>query len=359
MTSATTSLGSGSGTTADVPPEVVTNLLRQLPGTTSGEVVHQQRVKAGVYRLRCSGGREHRSFYCKRLDPDIARRNELVARRWLPAIGLEQSGPPLLATAAEWTGRFCWHLYEDLGEGALDPADLTWADVEAALAAVARMHVRFAEHPLIAELRLWGGELGLHFYRANLNDATTALRWVARSDQRLDDRRAALCERLLQRLARLRAEHLPRAAEWARHGGPDTLLHGDLWPSNVLMTGDGSARRPRLIDWDHAGVGPFWYDLSTWLSRLPRPMRRDALAIYAAEVGGAGRQLPDEPMVSALFETAELARLTNRLIWPALAVIDPDGADSDVAWAFAELEEVESWFLELSPILPPEAPCGR
>ena len=38
----------------------------------------------------------------------------LVARRWLPAVGLEDQGPPLLAVAAEPTGEGAWHVYDDL-----------------------------------------------------------------------------------------------------------------------------------------------------------------------------------------------------------------------------------------------------
>ena len=48
-----------------------------------------------------------------------------------------------------------------------------------------------------------------------------------------------------------------------------------------------------------------------------------------------------------LFETAELARYANRVIWPALAIAR-DGA----AWGFPELAEVESWFEALGPVLP-------
>ena len=53
-------------------------------------------------------------------EPAIAQRNELVARRWLPAIDLSKSGPALIGVAAARTGECVWHAYEDLGDRALE-----------------------------------------------------------------------------------------------------------------------------------------------------------------------------------------------------------------------------------------------
>ncbi len=75
-------------------------LVREAVGAHSSVEVRKQRVNSRVYRLRCTMNGTIRSFVGKRLDPDIARRNELVARRWLPAVGLGDSGPPLLSVAA-------------------------------------------------------------------------------------------------------------------------------------------------------------------------------------------------------------------------------------------------------------------
>ena len=147
----------------------------QAPGTVE---VDAKRMKSGVYRLRCSVNGTARSFVGKRLDPDIARRNELVARRWLPAVGLGDSGPPLLAVAAERDGSSVWHLYEDLGDCGLDLASGDPGRVRQAVAAIARIHTRFAGHVLIPECRLWGGELGINFYATSVRDAITSLEAV-------------------------------------------------------------------------------------------------------------------------------------------------------------------------------------
>ena len=50
------------------------------------------------------------------------------------------------------------------------------SEVEAAIFAIARVHTAFAEHPLLPEFRLWGGDRGSGFYSANVADAVVALR---------------------------------------------------------------------------------------------------------------------------------------------------------------------------------------
>src|SRR5437762_7085445 len=90
-----------------------------------------ERVKPRVYRLRIASNGRARSVVLKRFDPWLARRNELVARRWLPAIGLGERCPRLLATAADRRGECVWHVYEDRGEGAVDAVHTDPARVRA------------------------------------------------------------------------------------------------------------------------------------------------------------------------------------------------------------------------------------
>jgi hypothetical protein len=329
-------------------------LVRQVVGASASVEVREQRVNSRVYRLRCTTNGTTWSFVGKRLDPDIARRNELVARRWLPAVGLGDSGPPLLSVAAERDASSVWHLYEDLGDSGLDAA---WADsgrVKVAVVAIARIHTRFAGHALLPECRLWGGDLGISFYVASVRDAIASLESVRARRRRLGVERSSLCGRLLVRLANLLDERAHRAEALARSGGPETLLHGDLWPMNVMVVSGGGKTWARLIDWDHAAVGPVSYDLSTFLSRFPVHDRTPILRLYEEEVGRAGWRLPSAAELNLTFETAELGRIANRVIWPALAAWEDD-AD----WAFDALEEVERWFEQLTPILPLDEAWSR
>src|ERR1043165_8448291 len=92
--------------------------------TTSGQALDQRKLpsrRPRVYRLRFVFDGWVRSVVAKRMELDIAQRNQLVIRRWLPAIGLGDHGPALLGVAAERSGQWVWHVYDDLGNRALDP----------------------------------------------------------------------------------------------------------------------------------------------------------------------------------------------------------------------------------------------
>lgn len=331
------------------PPAGLEDLVREVAPAPGPVELRVERITARVCRLRCTVAGTARSFVGKRLDPDVARRNELVARRWLPAAGLRDAGPPLLAVAAERDASSVWHLYDDLGECGLTAARGV-SDVAAAVAAIARIHTRFAEHPLLPEVRLWGGDLGAHFYACSVRDAIASLRAVLGREPLPSLERSSLCHRLLRRLTKLLDERPSRSEALARHGGPETLLHGDLWPMNVMVRPRGRGIQVRLIDWDHAAVGPISYDLSTFLSRMPSSDRPRILRLYEREVGRAGWRLPPARDLEHLFETAELARIANRVIWPALAA-----RDDHAGWAFDQLAEVERWFERLAPLLPVNA----
>src|SRR6266545_2276749 len=214
---------------ADATRRALEALVREFVKVPEGVDVLQERIKSGVYRLRCALDGTTRSFVAKRLDPDIALRNELVARRWLPAVGLGDSGPPLLAVAAERDASSVWHLYEDLGDCGLDVSRGDPDRIGPAVAAIARIHTRFEGHALIPECRLWGGDLGINFYVASVRDAITSLGAVRARKGRLGVERSSLCDRLLARLANLSNEQAARAEALERYGGPETLLHGDLW----------------------------------------------------------------------------------------------------------------------------------
>ena len=139
----------------------------------------------------------------------------------------------------------------------------------------------------------------------------------------------------------------PRRAQVLKEaGGPDTLLHGDLWRANAFVTATGNGTRVRLIDWDHVGVGPFSYDLSTFLMRFSPAERPWLLSHYRQAVAVAGWRLPAERELNVLFETAEYARFAIRAAWAAMAWLH-DGAE----WVPVELAEIERWFEAWRPVL--------
>ncbi len=320
--------------------------LREAGGGAVDDPVELVQLKKHVYRVRvgCNGGTS--SFVLKRYDPWLARRNELVVRRWLPALGLADNCAHLLATAADPHGRAVWHVYQDLGDTAVDPERPDHRSVGPVVALVADLHLRAAGHPLLPECRHYCGSLGAPFFAANVRDAIAVLEPLVPPRIDASPAQRALRGRLLARLSRLRDELPRRTQQLESLGGPDTLLHGDLWTTNTFVGPPGHAGHARLIDWDHAAVGPASYDLSTFLYRFVPAERPWIVERYRQAVGAAGRLLPPARELNALFETAEYARYANRIIWPAAALLQQGGA-----WGWESLAEVERWFDAMTPVL--------
>jgi len=337
----------------EIGPHGLTELrgvLREILGGSaradSPLVLH--RLKRRVHRLVVEAGDGVQSLILKRMDAAAARRNELVARRWLPAMGLLDGCAPLLGVAADRAGRHVWHVYEDLGEWRLDAKDRDPRRLEAAVELIARLHLRSAGHPLLSECRQYGGDLGIYYFTSNVRDALRVLEALRPPAVEMSPQQRDLRDRLLRRLRAL-VEELPmRVRVMEEAGGPEMLLHGDLWTINVFVLPTPEGVRACLIDWDHAGVGLFGYDLSTFLYRFPAGERPWILDRYRGAVEQAGWRLPDGQVLNLLFDTAERARYANRAIWPAVALLRGERAE----WGFEELAEVDGWFEALEPALP-------
>ncbi len=316
---------------------------REVEGRLMEEQTLQPRASR-VFRLRFGINGKTRQVIVKRLKPEIGRRSELIEQRWLPRVGMSDNGPALLGSVAEPGGNCVWHVYDDLGPFELLTNPLDRDSVSAAIKLVAQLHMQFARHPLLGEVRLHGCDLGIHFYAASVRDATYALEACQPSHEQ-----TSLHERLLERLSKLRQELPQRSHALDVWGGPETLLHGDLWHINIFVIPADPGLHVRLIDWDHASVGPASYDLSTFLLRLPPQERSWVLEMYRVETSRAGWRLPTARMLNVLFETAEYARLANRIIWPAIALVE-----DRAPWAWEALAEVDRWFEDLEPVLPCE-----
>jgi len=240
-------------------------------------------------------------------------------------------------------------VYEDLGDDTL-AARPTSDRVRATVDLVAELHTRAARHPVLPDVRRYGEGFGIQYFTANVADAIAALEGLAASGIEPPPEHAGVTARLLERLRVLTADTPRRAQAFETAAGPDTLVHGDLWTINAFVAettggaggGGGGGPRARLVDWDKVGVGPFSYDLSTFLFRFPPAERPWVLEYYRKAVARAGWRLAPARELQLLFDTAERGRYANRLIWPALALLQ-ERAD----WGFPELAEVERWFREL------------
>ena len=326
-------------------PELQTCLREVLAGW-SVQVVGHERIKTHVHRLLVDVDGTERSLVVKWSRPEVARRCWLVARRWLPAVGLDDKGPPLLTMAAERTGEGMWHIYENLPGQPLSTEQPERSEVEAAVDAIARIHTAFAQHRLLPECRLLGGDRGIHFYSAGVRDALIALRSLD-----VDHRGAstgAVRDALLERISHLKRQEPERAQILAGAGGPETLLHGDLWPTNAIVLANNDAVCARLIDWDEAAVGPIGFDLSTFLVRFDPSHRPWILDIYRRAVDRlAGWELPPDRELNAIFETAAYARLLSLLVWSVAAA-----AEGESGWLHERLAALVDWLDEVAPVLP-------
>lgn len=332
-------------------------LLEELLGADGADarLIDQQMLRSHahlsrVFRLHFAIDGQVRSMIVKRLKPENTRRSELAAKRWLPAIGLGEHGPALQGSVPEHSGAYVWHVYADLGDNELDSRQPDEARVRSAIKLISLVHTRFAGHPLLGEVRMHGRDLGIHFLESNVRDAIRALE-AARPPEQY----ATLHERLLNRLYSLRGELPARAQAFEEWGGPETLLHGDLWPTNTFVIPTDHGLHARLIDWDLSGVGPASYDLSTFLLRFAPCHRPWILDAYTQDVARAGWQMPPPHILNFLFETEEYARFANRVIWPSIALLQ-----EQVSWAWDELAMVDEWFEDLRPVIPvgPEKPAA-
>src|SRR5256886_2602824 len=182
----------------------------------------------------------------------------------------------------------------------------------------------------------------MEYFTANVRDAIAALEALAASGVDPPADHAQVAHRLLERLHGLSADASRRACVFEEAAGPDTLLHGDLWPINAVVAAGVTPSRVRLVDWDRLGVGPFSYDLSTFLFRFPPDQRPGIVEQYRRAMERAGGRLAPTQQLHLLFDTAERSRYANRIIWPALALLQ-----DRAAWGFPELAEVERWFRAL------------
>ena len=298
----------------------------------------------GVHRIELTGS-DRPSVVVKRLRSTRARREQRVTDRWLPGVGLDGLGPPRLSTVAEPDGAFVWHVYGDLGARGLDRPDVNAGTVDLAMCRLADLHARFAGHLLLPEVRFAAGDLGAYFWTRSVRDALATVDRLRPPHLVPSPEDAATRDGVLFRLQTLRDDEPARVRLLEECAGPETLVHGDLTRANVFVL-DGAVR---LIDWDHVGVAPAAFDLSTHVAYYPPALRRVVVDRYTAAMAVRGFPFRDDVDWDLLVGTFEAGRLANQLIWLAISILE--GAE-------ATFERLAGWGQALAAAVDPTVSVG-
>jgi hypothetical protein len=272
----------------------------------------------------------------------------------------------LLGVAPEPSGEHVWHIYEDLGDYALDQEKtqggrpirdrgfltplLEGPDrnhVDLLIHLMADVHERFMDNALLDEYRSRSTDLGGRFYRENVRDAMEELEALKDSQLAASKEKTGTVNAVLSRMHQLRDEASWRTELLKSSGGRPTLLHGDFGVKNAFVVHTDSGLQAKLIDWDHAGVGPVSYDLSTFLVQLPLNDRIRTLDSYTRLRNRCTDDALPYETWNQLFETHEFARLANCVVWACKAV-----NEGQSEWTFEELEKIDAWFEAWQPVLP-------
>jgi len=340
-------------TLAALDPSVAAEAVRVLSQLAGRDVagwrieVRELRRTARVCRVRAVAGATTHSAIVKRLSLPRAHRSIQATQRWLPAVGLGGVAPALLGAVALPGVASVWHLYEDAGDATLHGRRADSEEVAAAVALVAALHLRGAAHPLVPECRAEGQDFGIRYFLTGLGDARRLLDALRGAGGSRPGALTRVLDDLCRYLDALLADAPRRIRAFGEAAGPETMLHGDLWTTNLVPSPAGAGGPVRLIDWDRAGAGPVTYDLSTLLLRFPPAERGLVLATYREAVGRAGWRLPPPGELNLLCDTAECARYADRIVECAIAVLQ-----DDAGWAYDVLVEVLRWFEALAPVIP-------
>ena len=126
-------------------------------------------------------------------------------------------------------------------------------------------------------------------------DTSHLLGWARRAVAMTPPGRLDGVERVAARAAEL-------LAQW-----PRSLIHGEIYPSNVLVQQTGDGPRIRPLDWETVGIGPGVLDLAALTSGDWEPQQRaEIVAAYRAAL----------PAPAADFDAAlDAARLFVALQW--------------------------------------------
>lgn len=163
-----------------------------------------------------------------------------------------------------------------------------------------RFHARTAEE---AERGHWSGFLLRH-------DAPYFREWIGRA--RAHSGRAGGWTTARRRQLRWLASRYDRVVE-ALVSLPRTLIHGEFYPSNLLVRADGEGGRICPVDWEMAAVGPGLIDLAALTTG--RWTAAERLALHGAYLGGIPPGASWRPAADGLSTALAFCRIHLAVQW--------------------------------------------
>jgi hypothetical protein len=165
-----------------------------------------------------------------------------------------------------------------------------------------------------------------------------AAAWAGRLDTAVGPSAGRLCRHLLDRDERWHAHWIGAAAAASAARGdeelsgrlrdaepallerlasmPRSFLHGELYPSNVLVAAGGRARcRIAPVDWELAGTGPFALDLAALVSGWGRDDRLSMCAAFHQSLSPTRRETTSLDALSEAVSVCELALALQWIGW--------------------------------------------
>lgn len=257
-------------------------------------------------------------------EPKGNRREVLIYRRLLA--GRRFGAPALYASVYDEARERYWLFMEDVGEWTLEQGDLQ--DWSAAVRWLAQMHGTYlGREQDLRRLHCLGEQGSEYFHR---------IAETARLHLHLAGPRGALA-----RFERLMARFEAVVAYLARQ--PRTLVHGDIFPANLLLQ-PGRGIRP--IDWEAAAIGVGAWDLA----RLLDGWGSDTPTFIAAYLNELARHaaVPFERRAFRLaFAHCEIVNVLWHLGWDLAACRDASFVDGlldtmETVWHRLDTEAIDA-----------------
>jgi len=143
------------------------------------------------------------------------------------------------------------------------------------------------------------------------HDAAYCTRWISRAERFVSRGQNSSANGLASQFKRL-AKRYSRVVDYLL-ALPQTLIHGEFYPSNVIVRRHNSASPICPIDWEVAALGPALIDLAALASGTwEKDARVELVAAYREELEVFTRHLPS---MAELLEAVDYCQLYLSVQW--------------------------------------------